>query len=147
MNEAAWLSEPNTAGTDLPPPSVTITTTLRLPLWFPAIKTVLFPVGGLDVSAIDFRRLAFPIGHAATHFLCHRFAHALNTTFITTAQVAPIDSDYRFANVSDNPPIFAIGPGAMFGSAERVGMFFRRRHEGLEERGKMPSLDSGRLQT
>jgi hypothetical protein len=30
MNDAAWLSEPNTAGTELPPRSRITTTTLRL---------------------------------------------------------------------------------------------------------------------
>src|SRR5450631_4181329 len=34
MNEAAWLSELNTAGTEWPPRSRITTTTQRLPFWF-----------------------------------------------------------------------------------------------------------------
>ena len=81
MNEAAALSVLNTAGTELPSRSRTMTTTLRLPFWLRRkrrSRRFSLQVGGLhvaaEIAAIDLGHLAFAADNAALHFLGHRLA-------------------------------------------------------------------------
>ena len=70
----AWLAEWNTSGTDFPPHSGTITTTVRLPFWVDretAIDALFFQVGGLHVPA-PAGLLPFP-GHTPNNFLISDF--------------------------------------------------------------------------
>jgi hypothetical protein len=93
MNEAAWLSVPNTAGTDARPCSRTNNERnggqrASLSGWRLHVSA--------KISAVDFSRLAFTADNAAFHFFCHGFTQLgqqnecrlVGQTQITAASVA-----------------------------------------------------------